>query len=208
MVRRLVAVFGVVLLSSTVWASSTGDPQLKTEHPWYPGELSCSTFARLWAAQSALYNRETGRSTTADQDKIIASWYWRNLNYFHSTAGNEDSFEAGFAGSDTTHEYWTGLFAYGYGLCGTTHKQYVAEMDVLFGPNHGRVCGVSGHNSFEAYVDSMNDWALVDHDISTIVFDGSDTNLLSLNEVEGDLSVINNGAATTGQMTDAVIAKL
>ena len=58
--------------------ASSADPQLKTDHPWYPGELSCSTFDRLFATQADLYKRVTGRDVNTDEDKALAAWYWRN----------------------------------------------------------------------------------------------------------------------------------
>ena len=35
-------------------AADVGDPQVRTDHPWYPGELSCSTFERLFATQAGV----------------------------------------------------------------------------------------------------------------------------------------------------------
>src|SRR6476469_3802472 len=58
--------------------ASVGDPQLKTDHPWYPGELSCSSFERLFHTQAEIYRRATGRGVASDEDKALASWYWRN----------------------------------------------------------------------------------------------------------------------------------
>jgi hypothetical protein len=158
-----------------------GDPQLKTDHPWFPGELSCSTFDRLFKTQSELYERVTGRKTDNDEDKAIASWYWRNLNYFHLYSPDEDYFGQPLTDmrdgkAEPVHEYWSGLFAYGFGLCGTTHNQFTAEMEYLLGHCRGRAVGVAGHNSFEVFLKDPQygpngDWALLDHDISTIVFD-------------------------------------
>src|SRR5687767_8770127 len=71
------------LLLSSPAPAGVGDPQVKTDHPWYPGELSCSTFDRLFATQADLYRRVTGRSVDTDEDKALASWYWRNLNLAH-----------------------------------------------------------------------------------------------------------------------------
>ena len=48
------AVFLVVALGSVAGAD-TGDPQVKTDHPWYPGELAFSSFDRLFATQAALF---------------------------------------------------------------------------------------------------------------------------------------------------------
>ena len=103
-------IMGTVL---PVWAAS-GDPQVKTDHPWYPGELSCSTYERLFKTQSELYKRVTGRDTNTGEDKALASWYWRNFNVAHSTDGNMDCWGKGFKDSDYNREYWTGLFAHGF----------------------------------------------------------------------------------------------
>ena len=65
------------LLTGEVLAD-VGDPQAKTDHPWYPGELSCSTFERLFATQADVYKRVTGRDVKTDEDKALASWFWRN----------------------------------------------------------------------------------------------------------------------------------
>src|SRR3954466_3024390 len=140
-----------VLLFAPVARADVGDPQVRTDHPWYPGELSCSTFERLFATQAELYERVVESKPATDEQKAIASWLWRNAHYWHGEEGFQDLWGKGFtAGQDQrTREYWTGLFAHGFGLCGTTHSQWTAEMNVLFGPNRGRGLGVEGHNSFE-----------------------------------------------------------
>ena len=161
--------------------SVLGDPQLRTDHPWFPGELSCSTFDRLFETQAILYHKQTGRGVTTDEDKAIASWYWRNLNYYHALCPREP-----FWNDELTHDvespreavmdYWTGLFGYGFSLCYTTHQQYTAEMEKLLSRGRSRSVDVNGHTSFEVFLKSASygsegDWALLDHDISTIVFD-------------------------------------
>ena len=134
--------------------AGVGDPQLRTDHPWYPGELACSTFDRLAATQAALYEHVTGIKPETDQDRALAAWLWRNTHYYHGEQGVEDLWGAGFGrGPDpATREYWTGLFAHGFGLCGTTHSQWTAEMQHLFGHNRARCVGVTGHNSFEVFL--------------------------------------------------------
>ena len=113
--------------------AGVGDPQVRTDHPWYPGELACSTFDRLFATQAAAYKRVTGRECTTDEDKVLAAWLWRNTHYWHGEEGAEDLWDQGFTkgGDLRTREYWTGLFAHGFGLCGTTHAQYGAEAGVF-----------------------------------------------------------------------------
>jgi hypothetical protein len=170
-------------------SAGVGDPQLRTDHPWYPGELACSTFDRLFATQAEVYERVTGTKPVTDEQKALAAWLWRNTHYYHGEEGAEDLWDRGFGkGADTrTREYWTGLFAHGFGLCGTTHSQWTAEMQALFGPGRGRGVGVEGHNSFEVFLTGgpygAGKWALLDHDVSTLIFDESGERLLSITEV-------------------------
>lgn len=171
---------------------AVGDPQIATDDLWYPGELSCSTFERLFATQAAAYTRVTGRDCTSDEDKALAAWLWRNTHYFHAEEGATDLWGKGFKGNaeSRSREYWTGQFAHGYGLCGTTHAQWVAEMEALFGHGRGRDLGCAGHNSFEvflkggAYGDGK--WVLLDSDQSCVVFDPEGKRLLGLKEIAPD----------------------
>ena len=120
MKNRLFAalVIAAVLLPARLAAKDVGDPQVKTDHPWYPGELSCSTFERLFATEAELYKRVTGRDVKSDEDKALAAWFWRNTHYWHGTEGPEDLWGKGWnQGGDTrTRDFWKGLFADGYGL--------------------------------------------------------------------------------------------
>src|SRR4051812_45599959 len=189
---RFRAALLLLLLPSLVRAGGVGDPQVRSDHPWYPGELACSTFDRLFATQAALYERVTGVKPASDEDRALAAWLWRNTHYWHGQEGAEDLWGQGFtAGHDLrTREYWTGLFAHGFGLCGTTHSQWVAEMDALLGHGRGRGVGVEGHNSFEVFLRGgpygPGKWALLDHDIPTVIYNADGTALLSIAEVQRD----------------------
>src|ERR1700692_2030725 len=104
--------------------AGVGDPQVRTDHPWYPGELACSTFERLFVTQAGQYQHTVGVEPKTDEEKALASWFWRNTHYAHGEEGTEDLWGAGFREGDLrTREYWTGLFADGFGLCGKTHSQ-------------------------------------------------------------------------------------
>jgi hypothetical protein len=178
----------VLLLLAGSARADVGDPQVRTDHPWYPGELACSTFERLFATQAELYRRVTGVRPTTDEQRALAAWLWRNTHYWHGEEGAEDLWGEGFTRGDLrTREYWTGLFAHGFGLCGTTHAQWVAEMEALLGHNRGRCTGVAGHNSFEVFLTGgpygAGKWVLLDHDVSTVVFDRQGKALLSIPEV-------------------------
>lgn len=187
--------FIVVLLfmGNRVYAE-VGDPQIRTDHPWYPGELAISDFESLFATQSQLYQRVTGTSVDSDEDKAIASWLWRNTHFWHGETGSRDLWGEGLGrGKDLRQrEYWTGLFGYGFGLCGTTHSQWTAEFDQLLGHGRGRGVGAASHNAFEVFLkgDAYGPdgrWALVDHDLSTIIFDNTGKRLLGLGEIQHDI---------------------
>jgi len=131
-------------------SADVGDPQTRTDHPWYPGELSCSTFERLFITEAELYRRVTGNEPKSDEEKALAAWYWRNLNYYHAEEGTEDPWGKGWTpgeppATNWTRDYWTGLFANGFGLCYTTHVQWSVEMEALLGHCRGRGTGVVGH---------------------------------------------------------------
>ncbi|HEX8914290.1 MAG TPA: hypothetical protein VF796_18225 [Humisphaera sp.] len=170
--------------------AAVGDPQVKTDHPWYPGELACSTFDRLFDTQSALYKRVTGRDTKTDEDKALAAWLWRNTHYAHAEEGKQDCFGGGFEKGDRSSDYWAGLYAHGFALCGTTHSQWTVEMNALLGHCRGRTVGVSGHNSFEVFLTGgaygAGRWALLDHDVSTVIFADDGSRLLSIQEIAQD----------------------
>src|SRR5688572_32914461 len=70
--------------------AEVGDPQIRTDHPWYPGELACSTFERLFATQREQYERATGIKPTNEHHRVLASWFWRNTHYAHGEEGAED----------------------------------------------------------------------------------------------------------------------
>src|SRR4051795_12719285 len=90
------ALVAILLFVSASARAGSGDPQIKTDHPWYPGELSCSTFERLFKTQAELCRPESGRHVSTDEDKVLASWYWRNLHFAHGDEGKQDCFAAGF----------------------------------------------------------------------------------------------------------------
>src|SRR4051812_41130091 len=195
---RLACLFAVLahLCCTSASPGAVGDPQVMTDHPWYPGELSCSTFERLFKTQADVYRRVTGRSVDSDEDKALASWYWRNLHFAHGEEGSVDCFGRGFEHGEWNREYWTGLFAHGFGLCGTTHAQYSAEMEALLGHGRGRDVGVTGHNSFEVFLTGgpygAGRWALLDHDISTVIFTPDGSRLMSIQEIMPQLATLKN----------------
>ena len=190
---KFATALGLLLILGTHATAGVGDPQVRTDHPWYPGELACSTFDRLAATQAEVYRRVMGVVPTTDEQKAIAAWIWRNTHYAHGEEGAEDLWGGGFtSGQDLrTRDYWTGLFAHGFGLCGTTHSQWTVEIDALLGHARGRGVGVDGHNAFEVFLKGgpygQGKWVLIDHDLSTIIYDDAGKSLLSIPEVGANL---------------------
>ena len=188
--RHLIAT--LLLPAVTSLHAGVGDPQLSTDHPWYPGELAMSSFERLAATQAKQYEAATGIYPVSDHDRALAAWFFRNTHFAHGEEGKENLWGKGFS-NDTHHatrDYWTGLFAHGFGLCGTTHAQWTAELDTLLGPSRSRVTGTQGHNSFEVFLTGgpygEGRWALLDHDLSTVIFDPAGTSLLGMDAVAAD----------------------
>jgi hypothetical protein len=191
--RRYLPVF-LLAFSAAAARAGVGDPQIRTEHPWYPGELSCSTFERLFQNQAQVYHRVTGRPVESDEDKALASWYWRNWHVYHGYAGPRDFFGRGLDDPEDhveyPREYWSGLFADGFAICYATHSQWCAEMEKLLGRGRCRAMEIHGHTTFEAYLTGgaygAGRWALLDHDISTVIFTPDGSRLMSLAEIRSD----------------------
>ncbi len=187
---RILSVLGLAcLLALPLLRAECGDPQLRTDDPWYPGELSCSTWPRLFKTQATMYKRATGRDTQDDQDKVLAAWFYRCTHFAHLEEGQPEIWGPGKR--EWNRNYWTGMFAYGFGICGTTHSQWIAEMNALLGPGRARVAGVDGHNSFEVYFTGgaygKGDWAMVDQDQTTVIFSDDGSRLLSIAEFNKDM---------------------
>jgi hypothetical protein len=189
MIRPFIRLPALLLAPLAALHGGVGDPQLGTDHPWYPGELAMSSFERLAATQAKQYEAATGIRPTSDHDRALAAWFFRNTHYAHGEDGKENLWGKGFVNDShhATRDYWTGLFAHGFGLCGTTHAQWTAELDALLGPGRSRVTGTQGHNSFEVFLTGgaygAGRWALLDHDLSTVIFDDAGASLLGLDVV-------------------------
>jgi len=191
-VKRLLP---LALLAAAVHAD-VGDPQVRTDDPWYPGELAFSTFERLFATEAEAYERVTGQKPETDEQKALAAWLWRNTHYFHCAEAGEHQWGTGalppedLKARQWSREYWTGLFARGFGLCYTTHAEWGAEMEFLLGHGRARACEHEIHTSFEVFLTGgaygEGRWALLDHDVSSVLFDPEGKRLVSLAEVRAD----------------------
>src|SRR3954468_22174326 len=71
-------------------------------------------------------------------------------------------------------------------------------MTKRLGPGRGRTFGCVGHSSFEVFLKggpyADGKWVLLDHDISTVVYNKEGTALLSIPEIQQNLKEITNPA--------------
>jgi hypothetical protein len=191
-VRRILP---LALLASIVHAD-VGDPQVRTDDPWYPGELAFSTFERLFATQAEAYERVTGTKPETDEQKALASWLWRNTHYFPCAEAGEHLWGKGPAPAEDLRlrewprEYWAGLFGRGFGLCYTSHSEWAAEMEFLLGHGRARTAEHNIHTSFEVFLTGgeygEGRWALLDHILSSVLYDALGKRLVSVKEVRAD----------------------
>src|SRR5947208_15564963 len=104
--RLAAIVSAVTALAVEPARADVGDPQVRTDDPWYPGELSCSTFERLFASQAEVYRFVTGVEPKTEEQKALASWYWRNTHFYHAEDGRQDLWGKGYAHDENwTREY-------------------------------------------------------------------------------------------------------
>src|SRR5262245_38436896 len=86
-IARFIVTTLIGLMIARVAAADVGDPQIRTDHHWYPGELACSTFERLFHTQAELYRRVVGVEAKTDEERALAGWLWRNTHYWHGEEG-------------------------------------------------------------------------------------------------------------------------
>ncbi|HZE98720.1 MAG TPA: hypothetical protein VE981_16955 [Planctomycetota bacterium] len=70
----------VILKSASAWAQ-TGDPQLSTDHAYFPGEGAMSMPAKAVSHALAVPRGALGNST--NRDKLIRIFLWRGEHFAH-----------------------------------------------------------------------------------------------------------------------------
>ena len=187
---RLLASAALAALIGSTATAGTGDPQVRTDHPWYPGELAFSNFDRLFAHQAELFARVDGRRVESDEDRALASWMWRNTHYWHGEEGKSDLWGQGFERRPRPEQSAStgpACSPTGSDSAGRPTPSGPPRWRQLLGHCRGRVTGVQGHNSFEVFLTGgpygPGRWALLDHDVCTVVFDPEGARLLSIPEV-------------------------
>jgi hypothetical protein len=102
-------VAAVVLLGSSPAGAGVGNPQIRTDHPLYPGELAYSTMDRF--ARSIIDSGDLGMGLgNSERDVALRLWLWKITHTLH----------------DYTPKLWTPLHEY----CRTKFKTHTAEHPV------------------------------------------------------------------------------
>jgi hypothetical protein len=159
----------VVASSASAWAQ-TGDPQLSTDHPYYPGEGAMSTPTRAVAHALAIPRGSLGSST--NRDKLIRLFLWRAEHYAHLDSPavyNLPGVAPDPNGGNvlmTEYDSLRAMFSYGFGVCGTNHAQMRAFSDEMGWADRRR--GLQGDTGYEIYVDGG--WRYVNTDQYTLHF--------------------------------------
>lgn len=165
--------------------AQVGDPQLRTNHQYFPGELAMSTPAR--AVNHAMVAGRGSVGSTSNRDKLIRLFLWRSETFAHNYSPavyNLPGVQPNpLAGNQlmTDFDAMRTLFSYGFGLCGTNH----AHMRV-FAEQAGwqsRRRGLVGDTGHELLVDGK--WRYVNTDQYTLHFqsNSSAAHFASLDEV-------------------------
>jgi hypothetical protein len=188
-VTRRSLVWGLVI-SLSVAASGdagaqAGDPQLRTDHPHFPGELAMSTPPRVVSTALAMPRGSLGNTT--NRDKLIRLFLWRAEHYghLHSPAiynlpgvkPNPLAINQLMIDNDGMRA----LFSYGFGLCGTNHAQMRPFTEAL-GWTDRRVQLVND-TGYEILIDGK--WRYVNADQYTLHFESnsSSSHFASLQQV-------------------------
>jgi len=179
--------FALVTASSAVAWAQTGDPQLSTDHPYYPGEGAISTPARAVAHALATPRGSLGNST--NRDKLIRLFLWRAEHYAHldspaiyALPGVAPDPHGGNV-LMTDYDSMRAMFSYGFGVCGTNHAQMRAFSDEMGWADRRR--GLNGDTGYEIYVDGG--WRYVNTDQYTLHFltNSGNDHFASLDQVVG-----------------------
>jgi MYXO-CTERM domain-containing protein len=135
--------------------AQVGDPQLLTDHPYYPGEGAMSTPAR--AVKLAMDTPRGTLGTGNDRDKLIRLFLWRIEHFAHAISPavyNMPGKKPNPSGDDplmTDYDGMRGLFSYGFGLCGTNHAQMRPFAEAMGWKDRRR--GLQGDTGYEIQVD-------------------------------------------------------
>ncbi|HTL53629.1 MAG TPA: DNRLRE domain-containing protein, partial [Planctomycetota bacterium] len=183
-------IIGAIFLAGPLHAVSVGDPEIKTDDTYFPGELALSTLPRIVAHAYSIPRGTVGSST--EHDKLIKLFLWRCEHFTHLESPelieNPNYTPDPAADNTLITEYDTlrGMFSYAWGVCGTNHAQFRAICDEA-GLGHRRR-GLPGDTGQEVY--ENGGWRYVNTDQYTLHFLSN-----SLSADFASLDQVVNGAA-------------
>jgi len=161
----LLPVLAFAMLCVSQLMAAVADPQVKTDHPFYQGELSCSTYERVRDASFAHFaSLPGGKTPTTETEKLVALWAWRVAHHQHAD-GNDCYYGANARlgssdGWSFCRDGLVGLFSHSTGLCYSIHAQFTPFAQLMLGDRRKAAASlVPGHTSFEAFTDGKWRWA-------------------------------------------------
>jgi len=187
----------IVALCGSITLGGVGNPQIRTDHPLYPGELAYSTPERL--AKTILETNWGLGLGDSPRDNALRLWLWRITHtihdyspriwtplhdYYRRKFGSRDKAHPTrpnpvsevYSADDTDFDAMRWQFSYGYGLCGTLHgvigPQIAAIAKVLGQDWRSRRVGIPGDSNHEIYYGGS--WRAFDVNALTLLFSSDD----------------------------------
>jgi hypothetical protein len=197
--RNILVLAGLItiLCGSNGWAA-VGNPQVRTDHPIYPGELAYSTQERL--ARSIIDSGDWGLGLgDSERDVALKFFLWRITHtihdysptswtplhsYYRAKFGEHskshpirpDSRAEMYAADDIDNDAMRWQFSYGYALCGTLHgviEPQIRAIGQALGKDwRSRRVGIPGDSNHEIYFGGK--WRAFDVNAMTLLFSSDD----------------------------------
>jgi hypothetical protein len=187
----------LILLGVSQALAGVGNPQIRTDHPLYPGELAYSTMDRF--AQSIIHSGDWGLGLgDSERDVALKLWLWKITHTLHDYTPKlwtplHDYNRARFrthsrqnpirpdpmnppsiADEDQDSLRWT--FSFGYALCSTLHgnlgPQIRAIGQALGKDWRSRCVEIPGDTNHEIYFDGR--WRVFDVNAATLLWSSND----------------------------------
>ena len=153
-----------LLLSVSLVQAQVGDPTIKTDHPFYPGEGAFQTIEDCVTA-AVQDEKQT-------QKQAIQLFQWMLTHQFHLHSPQEWNIPSVTPGAEKTnydmvvYDANRARFSYAYGLCGTVHAWNEPYWKVL--GMQARRRSFPGHTNSEIQYDGS--WHTFDTDMAGLVF--------------------------------------
>ena len=188
----------ILLLGWSRVLAAVGDPQIRTDHPLYPGELAYSTQERF--AQSIIQSGDWGLGLgNSERDVALKLWLWKITHTLHDYTPavwtplhdyNRTTFKThtvehsirpdptieSFSALDQDQDCLRWQFSYGYALCGTLHGTIEPQIKAIgkaLGKDwRSRRVGIPGDNNHEIYFGGK--WHLFDINAATLLWSSND----------------------------------